>query len=48
LVTENVPEWKRDRLAADGAIVKLVPILQVPNIPSREAMYHLSPRFPAD
>ena len=39
LVTENVALWKRERLAADGAIVKLVPILQVPNTASREATY---------
>ena len=39
LITENVAQWKRDRLVADGAVVKLVPILQVPNVPSREAMY---------
>ena len=41
LITENVAQWKRDRLEADGAVVQLVPILQVPNILSREAMYTL-------
>jgi hypothetical protein len=39
LVTENVAQWKQDRLTADGAIVKLVPILQIPDLPSREATY---------
>lgn len=39
LVTENVAQWKRERLAADGAIVKLVPILQIPNLRSREPTY---------
>jgi hypothetical protein len=43
MVTENVAQWKRDRLAADGAIVRLVPILQIPNLPSREATYVRSP-----
>jgi alpha-N-acetylglucosamine transferase len=39
LITENVAQWKRERLAADGAVVILVPIIQIPNIPSREATY---------
>lgn len=43
LVTENVAQWKQDRLAADGAMVKVVPILQIPNLPSREATYAPKP-----
>jgi len=39
LVTENVAQWKRERLAADGAVIILVPIIQIPNIPSREATW---------
>lgn len=46
MVTENVEQWKRDRLTADGAIVKLVPILQIPDLPSREATYAI--RFLSD
>jgi alpha-N-acetylglucosamine transferase len=45
LITENVAQWKRDRLVADGAIVKIVPILQVPNALPREAMYPSSHLF---
>lgn len=48
LVTENVAQWKRDRLTADGAIVMLVPILQVPNILSREATYIHHPLIKSD
>jgi hypothetical protein len=36
MVTENVEKWKRERLEADGAVVKLVSILHVPNAASRE------------
>ena len=39
LVTENVAQWKQDRLVADGAVVMVVPIIQVPDLPSREATY---------